>query len=87
MSKFATELAARLCNPGRVVEPYEREPLMAAHIDKSLFGVKETLSWALDILDMCDERLAQFDGKEKVYTQVHTDMKHRAREILSSITP
>lgn len=45
--------------------------------------LREALSWALDILDMYDERLAQIDGKERVYSPVHLAGKAKARTALT----
>ncbi len=42
-----------------------------------------TLEWALDLLDMYDKRLAQIDGGERVYTQVHIEAKELARRHLA----
>ncbi len=39
----------------------------------------ETLSWALDVLDLYDKRLAQIDGEERVLTEKHVAAKERAR--------
>lgn len=42
----------------------------------------ELLEWALDLIDMYDERLSQVDGPELVYTKMHVQMKARVREVL-----
>lgn len=42
----------------------------------------DTISYLLDLLDMYDERLAEIDGEEKVYTARHKAGKQRARECL-----
>jgi hypothetical protein len=48
--------------------------------------LREALSWALDILDMCDERLVQLgDPKEKVYSAVHIAAKAKARATLGGV--
>lgn len=39
----------------------------------------ETLSWTLDLLDLYDERLAEIDGEERVYTDDHVAAKEKAR--------
>jgi hypothetical protein len=39
------------------------------------------LEWALDLIDMYDERLATIDGP-MVYTQAHTEAKERVRKLV-----
>lgn len=46
--------------------------------------LKEYLKWALDLLDRYDERLAEIDGAEMIYTQAHTKAKKAARELLGT---
>lgn len=48
--------------------------------------VREALSWSLDLIDMYDERLAEIDGKELVYSPVHLRGKEKARKILSTLS-
>lgn len=45
-------------------------------------NLRESLHWALDLIDMYDERLASIDGKELVYSPVHVAGKERARMVL-----
>jgi hypothetical protein len=40
------------------------------------------LDWAMDLLDMYDERLAKIDGADKVYTTIHLLGKECARAAL-----
>lgn len=47
--------------------------------------VTDSLSWALDLLDKYDERLAQIDGAAMVYTPVHIEGKALARRVLKSL--
>lgn len=42
------------------------------------------LEWALDIIDLYDQRLAAFDGPELVYTETHVKAKEKVREILKN---
>lgn len=46
--------------------------------------ISEWLSWALDVLDMYDERLAEIDGADLVYSPVHIAGKAKARAVLGS---
>lgn len=43
-------------------------------------GALEMMSWALDLLDMYDSRLAKLDGPEYVYTPVHVAGKVKAKQ-------
>lgn len=46
---------------------------------------REALSWALDILDMCDKRLVQLgDPPERVYSAIHIAGKAKARAALDA---
>lgn len=54
----------------RVVLPAEAEEVASA------------LSWALDLLDMYDQRLAAIDGVERVYSPTHLEGKAKARKAL-----
>lgn len=40
------------------------------------------LEWALDVIDMYDQRLAAFDGPEMVYTETHVKAKEQVRQLL-----
>jgi len=51
---------------------------------KSEAPLREALEWAMDLIDMYDERLASIDGREKVYTAVHIAGKHQARTALTA---
>lgn len=47
-------------------------------------GLREALSWALDLLDLYDEHLIELgDPREKVYSPVHVAGKAKARSALS----
>lgn len=43
----------------------------------------EALSWALDLLDMYDEKLIERDGTDKVLTPIHVAAKRAARAALA----
>jgi len=43
------------------------------------------LSWAIDMLDMYDKYLAEKDGYEKVYTDIHIKMKGHVRTAIDTI--
>ena len=47
---------------------------------------KTCLSWCIDMLDHYDKYLAEKDGYEKVYTDVHVKMKDRVRSAIDMIT-
>src|SRR5688500_246720 len=47
-------------------------------------ALREALSWALDMIDMYDERLAGIDGRERVYSTVHLAGKAKARAALAT---
>jgi len=47
-------------------------------------ALREALSWALDMIDMYDERLAGIDGRERVYSTVHRAGKAKARAALAT---
>lgn len=47
-------------------------------------AMHEALKWAMDILDMYDERLAEYDGEDLVYNSVHVDMKSNVRALLAN---
>lgn len=46
--------------------------------------VTDTLSWALDIIDQYDERMAPVDGAERVYSPTHVKGKALAQRVLQS---
>lgn len=54
-------------------------------IGASMRHVYETLSWALDLLDLYDERLSGIDGPSRVYTEGHVQAKARARRCLDGL--
>lgn len=58
-------------------------PLGPTDIVDRVTTLREALSWALDIMDMYDTRLAGIDGHERVYTATHLAGKAKARAALS----
>lgn len=48
----------------------------------SLAVVVKALTWALDLIDMYDERQAKIDGVEQVYSAIHLTGKDKAREAI-----
>jgi hypothetical protein len=40
------------------------------------------LNWALDLIDLYDNRLAAVDGAKAVYTETHIKAKEQARKVL-----
>jgi hypothetical protein len=46
-------------------------------------ALRESLFWALDLLDLYDERLATIDGWARVYTETHIEGKRLARARLA----
>jgi hypothetical protein len=55
--------------------------------DRAWAGCREALSWALDMLDLYDERLARIDGRERVYSPSHLAAKEKARSALDLLVP
>lgn len=40
------------------------------------------LEWTLDLIDLYDKRLAEIDGSDSVYNEVHVKAKEQARKML-----
>ena len=62
------------------------DPKVSSIARAQLIDLVDSLSWALDLLDMYDKRMVQLgDPAEKVYSQVHVNGKADARAAVSAI--
>jgi hypothetical protein len=61
--------------------PDEYDPVAAV---EALPKVLKALSWALDLIDMYDEHLAEIDGEDQVYTDLHCKGKKKAKSALNA---
>jgi len=71
----------RLLAAADAVDPLRQPGMVTVRAD----DVIPTLSWALDLLDMYDERLADIDGAEQVYSEIHVAGKAHARAVLATL--
>jgi hypothetical protein len=76
---FTGDLAPAVGVAILAIEAEARAPLEA-----QVATLREALSFALDLLDLYDERLVAIDGVERVYTPIHVAGKARARAVLAT---
>jgi hypothetical protein len=65
-------------------EVAEAKAIIGADKPRDGDGLVPALSWALDMLDMYDKRLAERDGAERVYSPTHVAGKAKARAALDA---